>query len=182
MSFFRGGLLVVLLAGSLLGDATTPRVVKESAFSVVGIAVRTNNAREMTGQGMIPQQWQKFFQQGILEQIPNKVDPTIFALYTNYASDRNGDYDFVIGAKVSKVSTLPPGMVAKTVPAGNYAILTSAKGPAAKVVPEAWQKIWTMEDKAQLGGTRVYRADYEVYDQRSQNPQDSEVDIYVGIK
>ena len=110
------------------------------------------------------------------------MDPTIFALYTNYASDRNGDYDFVIGAKVSKVSTLPPGMVAKTVPAGNYAILTSAKGPAAKVVPEAWQRIWVLEDKAQLGGTRAYRADYEVYDQRSQNPQDSEVDIYVGIK
>ncbi len=173
---------MVLLAGSLLGDVTTPRLVKESGFSVVGIEVRTSNAREMTGQGAIAGQWGKFFKQGILEQITDKVDSTVFAVYTNYASDRNGDYDFLIGAKVTKVSTIPPGMVVRTIPAGKYSVLTSAKGPAAKVVPEAWQRIWNLEDKSQLGGVRTYRADFEVYDQRSQNPQDSEVDIYVGLK
>jgi predicted transcriptional regulator YdeE len=182
MTYLSGGLCVVLLAGSLLWDATAPRVVKEGGFSVVGIEVRTSNAQEMGGHGAIPELWGKFFKQGIPEQIPNKVDSTILAVYTNYAGDRNGDYDFVLGAKVAKVSAVPPGMVAITVPTGKYSVLTSAKGPAAKIVPEAWQRIWNLEDKAQLGGVRAYRSDFEVYDKRGQDPQDSEVDIYISIK
>jgi predicted transcriptional regulator YdeE len=73
-------------------------------------------------------------------------------------------------------------MVANKVPAGRFAGVTSAKGPLQNVVPQAWQQIWILEDKAQLGGNRSYKADFEVYDQRSRDPQDSQVDIYVGIK
>ena len=158
------------------------RVVELQEFSVIGIQVRTNNAKEVTGGGAIPRQWQKFFKEGIAGKIPNKVDPTIYAVYTGYESDHNGDYDFIIGMKVSSVSSVPPAMVAKKVPRGRYAIMTSAKGPVAKVVPEAWQRVYSLDDNEQLGGARAYKADFELYDQRSQNPQDSQVDLYVGVK
>jgi predicted transcriptional regulator YdeE len=159
-----------------------PKIVGVKEFSVIGIEARTDNAKEMSQDGVIPKQWGMFFKEGILEKIPNKAEPTIYAVYTGYASDRTGDYDFVIGCKVSDVSTVPPGMVVKKVPKGRYAMVSSAKGPVEKIVPQAWQQIWSLEDKSQLGGSRVYRSDFEVYDQRSQNPQNSQVDIYVGIK
>ncbi|HEX3352604.1 MAG: GyrI-like domain-containing protein [Terriglobales bacterium] len=174
----------LLLGASLSvspGNTMPPKVVQAQEFSVIGIEARTNNAREMTNAGIIPKQWSRFFAEGILSRIPNQVDPTIYALYTDYASDRNGDYTFLIGAKVSGTSTIPAGMVAKKVPAGKYAVVTSARGPVQSVVPQAWQQIWTLEDKSQLGGRRAYKADFEVYDQRSRDPQDSQVDIYVGL-
>jgi len=159
-----------------------PKIVEEKEFSIVGIEVRTNNAREMTHDGVIPKQWGQFVADGILDRIPNKVDPTIYAVYTDYASDRNGDYTYVIGAKVTDALAIPPVMVARRVPAGKYAVVTSSKGPVQNVIPQAWQKIWSLENKSQLGGQRAYKADFEVYDQRSRDPQESQVDVYVGIK
>ncbi|HXM23809.1 MAG TPA: hypothetical protein VN948_21300 [Terriglobales bacterium] len=40
----------------------------------------------------------------------------------------------------------------------------------------------TSGQKALLGGKRAYKTDFEVYDQRARNPQDSQIDIYVGVK
>jgi len=176
-------LVIVLTVTTFpVGAAMEPGVVKLQEFSVIGIQARTGNADEMTGDGAIPKQWTRFFKEGIADKIPNKVDSTIYAVYTGYASDRNGEYDFIIGMKVSSVSDVPPGMVAKKVPRGKYAVVTSAKGQVAQVVPQAWQRVWGLEDNKQLGGARAYKADFEVYDQRSQNPQDSQVDLYVGLK
>jgi predicted transcriptional regulator YdeE len=166
----------------LLGTAMPPKIFEQKEFSLIGIEARTNNAKEMANDGVIPRQWAKFFADGILAKIPNKSDPTIYAVYTDYASDRNGEYTFFIGAKVSQTSAIPTGMVAKTVPAGKYAVVSSAKGPVQVVVPQAWQQIWALEDNAQLGGARSYKADFEIYDQRSRDPQASQVDIYVGLK
>ena len=159
-----------------------PKTVHQDGFFVVGIEVRTSNAKEMTGEGAIPKQWQKFFQDGIQQKIPDKVDGTIYAVYTDYASDRNGEYSFVIGVKVNPNATVPAGMALRKVPAGDYAVLTSDKGPVSKVVPAAWQQIWSLEDKHQLGGPRAYRADFEVYDQRAADSQSSQVDVYIGVK
>jgi predicted transcriptional regulator YdeE len=176
--------LVIVLAVTTtpVGAAMEPRVVEQPQFSVIGIQARTSNAKEMTGGGAIPKQWARFFKEGIADKIPHKVDSTIYAVYTGYASDRDGEYDFIIGMKVSSLSDVPPGMVAKKVPSGRYAIITSVKGPAAQVVPQAWQRVWSLEDNKHLGGTRAYKADFEVYDQRSQNPQESQVDLYLGLK
>lgn len=162
--------------------AVEPKIVEQPEFSVVGIQARTSNAKEMAGGGVIPKQWDRFFKEGIADKIPNKVDSTIYAIYTNYASDYNGEYDFIIGMKVGSVSNVPPGMVAQRVPGGRFAVITSAKGPVGQVVPQAWQQVWGLDDKKQLGGPRAYRADFELYDQRSQNPQDSQVDLYIGLK
>jgi predicted transcriptional regulator YdeE len=183
LHLYATGLSVLFVATTiLLGSAMPPKIVEGKEFSVLGIEARTNNAKEMTNDGVIPRQWGRFFAEGILAKIPDKVDSTIYAVYTDYASDRRGDYTVFIGAKVSDTSAIPAGMVAKRVPAGRYAVVTSAKGPVQSVVPQAWQQIWSLEDKSQLGGARSYRADFETYDRRSRDPQDSQVDIYIGLK
>ena len=158
-----------------------PRVVEETGFTVVGISIRTSNANEMSGKGVIPQQWDRFMNEGLLGKIPNKVDSNILAVYTDYESDANGAYTFMIGARVSSADDIPVGMVAKKVPAGRYAVFISEKGFVGKVVPQTWSRIWAIP-KSSPGGNRTYRADFEVYDQRAADPQNAEVDIYVGIK
>ena len=179
--YFAALLVLLVSATILLGSAMPPKIVEEKEFSVIGIEARTNNAKEMGKDGIIPKQWARFFADGTLAKIPNKVDPTIHAVYTNYASDRNGDYTFLIGARVSQTSLIPAGMVARKVPAGKYAVVTSAQGPVERVVPQTWQQIYSLEDSSTLGGPRSYQADFELYDQRSRDPKDSQVDIYVGI-
>ena len=158
-----------------------PRVVEETGFTVVGISIRTSNANEMSGKGVISQQWDRFMKEGLLGKIANKVNSNILAVYIDYESDANGAYTFMIGARVSSADDIPVGMVAKKVPAGRYAVFISEKGFVGKVVPQTWSRIWAIP-KSSPGGNRAYRADFEVYDQRAADPQNAEVDIYVGIK
>jgi predicted transcriptional regulator YdeE len=159
-----------------------PKIVEQEEFSVIGIEARTNNSKEMTGAGIIPKQWEKFFKENIPAKIPGRIDSNIVVVYSNYQSDHTGDYDYLIGAKVSDASVVPPGMVVQRVPAGKYAVFTTAAGPVGKVVSEKWQKILDLESKSGLCGTRAYKADFEVYDQRSRDPQNSQVDVYIGLK
>ena len=159
----------------------TPKIVEKTEFTVVGISIRTSNAKEMSGNGVIAQQWDRFMKEGLLGKIPNKVDPNFLAVYIDYESGANGAYTFMIGARVSSAEDVPLGMVARKVPAGRYAVFISEKGFVGKVVPQAWSRIWA-RPKSSPGGNRAYRADFEVYDQRAADPQNAEVDIYVGIK
>ena len=114
--------------------------------------------------------------------ISSRANDTIYALYTGYDKDRNSDYDFVIGVRVVTTDSVPPGMVLKHVPSGKYAVITSGKGPAFQVVPGAWQQVWKLEDDAQLGGTRAYSTDYEIYDQRARDPQAVQVDLFISVQ
>jgi predicted transcriptional regulator YdeE len=79
-----------------------------------------------------------------------------------------------------KDTVAPSGMVVKRVLAGKYATVTSDKGPFPKVVPAAWEKILRFEDEGKL--KRAYETDFELYDQRAQDPQNGQVDINVGVK
>jgi predicted transcriptional regulator YdeE len=158
-----------------------PRAVQQEEFTVVGIAVRTSNAEQMTEARPIGKQWKRLFKEGVLAAIPNKADAHIVALYTEYASDKDGAYTYVLGARVTKVESVPAGMVAKKVSAGRFAVFTSERGPVQKVVVEMWQRVWATP-KSALGGDRTYKTDFEVYDQRAQNPADSVVDLYVAVR
>ena len=114
-------------------------------------------------------------------KIPNKADASIVAVYTDYASDHNGEYTYLLGARVTSDAQVPEGMVAKKIPGGKFAVFTSDKGPAPQVVPTTWMKINSLPQNA-VGGDRRYRADYEIYDERARDPQNLQVDVYVGIR
>ena len=158
-----------------------PGAVQQEGFTVVGIAVRTSNAEQMTEARPIGKQWERLFKEGVLAAIPNKADGNILAVYSEYASDKDGEYTYLLGARVTKVEKLPDGMTVKNVPAGRYAVFTSERGPVQKVVVEMWRRVWETP-KSALGGDRTYRADFELYDQRAQNPADAVVDLYVAVR
>jgi len=181
-SVFALVLPALLVVSNNAGEKTmTPRVVQQAGFAVIGISARTSNAKEMTPDGVIGKQWGRFMQEGLLDKIPNRADKAIVAVYTDYASDHNGEYTYVLGAKVTSDADVPAGMVAKKIPAGRYAVFTTDKGPAAKVVPEAWMRINSLP-KSAVGGDRMYGADFEIYDERAADPQNSVVDVYIGIR
>ena len=158
-----------------------PKVVKLDGFTVIGISARASNAKEMTGQGVIGAMWGRLMQEGLIAKIPNKADQSVIAVYTDYASDHNGEYMYLLGARVTSDSDVPAGMVAKKIPAGKFAVFTTEKGPAQKVVPELWMKINSLP-KTAVGGDRTYRADFEIYDERARDPQNLQADVYIGIK
>jgi predicted transcriptional regulator YdeE len=177
-----GTILIVGWASAGGEDRVSAMVVeKVEGFTVIGISVRTSNVREMSPDSMIGKQWGRLFQEGVLAKIPNKTNSEIIAVYTDYASDKNGEYTFVLGARAIPGTEAPAGMVAVKIPTGKYAVFTSEKGPAPKVVPGIWQQINSLL-KSAPGGDRTYKADFEVYDQRAADPQNSVVDVYIGIK
>jgi predicted transcriptional regulator YdeE len=151
-----------------------------TAFTVIGIEARTDNAKESTSNGIIPKQWQRFFNEGMPSKIPDATGPVFYAVYSNYSSDHNGEYAYLVGQRVKDGSAAPDGMVARQVLAGEYAVFTTEVGAFAKVIPDAWQCIFKLEEEGKI--KRAYKMDFEVYDQRAQNPQNGQIDIYIGLK
>jgi predicted transcriptional regulator YdeE len=187
-AMWLAGIAVAVVMGSIVAfsqakkeSELNPRAVQQEEFAVVGIAVRTSNAEQMTEARPIGKQWERLFKEGVLAAIPNKADGNILALYSEYASDKDGEYTYLLGARVTKVENAPAGMVVKNVPAGRYAVFTSERGPVQKVVVEMWRRVWETP-KSALGGDRTYKTDFELYDQRAKNPADSVVDLYVAVR
>ena len=145
----------------------------ESAFSVIGISVRTNNS---VGGQDIGNLWAKFMGEDIFEKIPNKLSYDVYGIYTDYESDHTGDYTAIVGCPVSSLQEIPEGMISKTIPASNYEIYT-ATGKMPESVYGKWTEIW--EDTAL---ERTYKTDFEVYGAKSQNPMGAEVDIFIAVK
>jgi len=149
--------------------------VKIEPFKVIGIAVRTTNENGESAQD-IGQLWGKFMSERISHKIPDKIDDTIFSIYTNYESDHTKPYDTILGCKVDSLDNIPDGMIGQSFDGGNYGKFVS-KGDLTKgVVFGTWSEIW----KKDLD--RVFTADFESYGEKAQNPTDAEVEVLVAIK
>jgi predicted transcriptional regulator YdeE len=156
-------------------------IQQHSGFYVVGITARTNNAQEMSGNGRIGDVWQTFLQPSLVAKIPNKIGVDPIAIYTDYETDHRGHYTYLLGVPTSSTDALPAHLTVKHIPAGRYAVFTSGRGPITQVVPEIWQRIWSMSPE-ELGGTRSFKTDFEIYDQRAADPQNAQIDVYVGLR
>lgn len=150
---------------------------------LVGITARTSNIQEMNPEtSKIGATMQKFFVSGMQAQIFGRKNPgTIFAVYTNYESNEHGQYTYFLGEEVNDFESIPQGFEKLTILPQTYVKFTSAPGKMPAVCIDMWQNIWKM-NTVDLGGIRAYSADFEVYDQRSQNPEQAVLDIYIGIR
>jgi predicted transcriptional regulator YdeE len=174
-------LLLVSVHAEPSGQSLPMKVVGERAFYVAGYAARTNNANESTGRGLIGNLWGTFLQRHLEAAIPNRMDDQLVVVYSNYAGDEKGDYDYLLGARVSSVERLPAGMTYREVAAGSYAVVIPRAWPPGEAVPEAWKRIWSMRP-VELGGRRAFVTDYEVSDQHDADPKHTRVEIHVGVR
>ncbi|KQB98897.1 AraC family transcriptional regulator [Pedobacter chinensis] len=145
------------------------------SFKVIGISVRTTNKNNQVAKD-IGDLWGRFINDKVLEAIPNKIDNTIYSIYTDYESDHTKPYTTILGCKVKNLDTIPVGMVGKSIKGGNY-VKFSTKGDLMKdLVINKWFEIWEMDLN------RLFTADFEVFGEKAQNPADAEIDILIAIK
>lgn len=154
-------------------------------IKLVGITTRTNNAHIFEANpstNKIAQTIQQYFHQGLSQKINHRKKPNVtYCAYTDYESDVNGDYTFFIGEEVSSFDNLFDGFTTLIIPVQKYAKFTNGPGPMPGVVIQAWQHIWQMTPE-ELGGQRGYRTDFELYDERSADHQNVEMDVFIGIR
>jgi predicted transcriptional regulator YdeE len=152
----------------------TPKTKKLEEFHVIGISVRTTNQGGKS-QKDIGELFGIFFRDNLIEKIPNKESNDVYCIYTEYESDFKAPYTAVIGCKVTSLETVPAGLIKITVPTLKYLVFKSI-GKLPESVGMTWNQIW------QSRISRKYIADFDVYGQKAQNPNDAEVDTYVSIK
>ncbi|MFT5913530.1 MAG: putative transcriptional regulator YdeE [Flammeovirgaceae bacterium] len=148
---------------------------KVESFKVIGISVRTTNENNQ-GATDIGNLWNRFMAENIVSQIPNKLENSVFAIYTNYESDYTKAYDTVLGCKVSSFDTIPDGMIGHIVEGGDFSKFISKGKLFDGIVHKSWLEIWNTDLD------RTYKSDYEVYGEKAQNPDNAEVEIFVGVK
>jgi predicted transcriptional regulator YdeE len=151
-------------------------------IKLIGISARTNNTDEISIEnGKILPCLQRYFGEQLAEKIPARKKPgSTLCVYTAYESDHTGAYTYFVGEEVSSHENIPEGLEKLVIPPQRYVKFTNGPGAMPQVVREPWFKIWQM-DEAELGGTRRYVADFEVYDERAANPEQVVLDICVGI-
>lgn len=148
---------------------------KIDKFNVIGISVKTTNQNGQAAQD-IPALWNKFMTEGIANQIPNKIDHTIYCIYTEYEKDHTAPYTTILGCKVTNLATVPSGMVGKFFEEAFYKKHTAKGNILQGLVYNEWLKIWSS------GLDRAFTADFEVYGPKAQNPENAEVDIFIALK
>jgi predicted transcriptional regulator YdeE len=164
----------------LAGETKVSKNVLQEPFLVAGFLVRTNNTVEGSGLGKIGPLWQRFYKDNLGGRIPDRADSALTVVYSDYASDEKGDYDYLLGARVTSVDHLPAGMNWKKVQPGTYAVFPTEAGQIPGVLQAAWRRIWQMP-VGTMGGKRAFLTDYEIYDARSANPERAQVEIHIGL-
>jgi len=114
--------------------------------------------------------------ENILSKIPNRLDESIYSLYTDYESDHTKPYTTIIGCKVKNLDNIPNGLVGKSFNGGNY-LKSTIKGDLMQgLVGNYWFDIFDMKLD------RNYKVDFEIYKDTTQDPSNTEVDFYIGTK
>ncbi|MCY6369709.1 AraC family transcriptional regulator [Clostridium ganghwense] len=128
--------------------------------------------------------WQRFGD--VANTIPNKhYSERTFGICEQLQETHTLNYDMdfseVIGKEVNCYDNLPDGIVAKTIPAGKYAVFTH-RGPLSEIL-KTYEYIWgtwALITKEVLDE----RVNFELYDKRflGRDNEQSEMDIYIPIK
>ncbi len=158
--------------------------VKLEGLKLVGLTTRTNNKDEMTSdKGKIGPLANQYWSNQTGNNFKHRTNPGVtYCVYTDFESDENGEYTYFIGEEIDSFDTQDTNSFSiLTIQPSFYQKFTTEPGQMPKVVINAWQNIWKM-DENDFQGKRTYLADFEIYDQRAANPNKAIVDIYIGIK
>lgn len=147
-----------------------PQKTEVSPFSFIGIGITTTPATEAQDLAAL---WDRFFREHQIDRLPGFSDSTILSVYTNYQAD--GQYDAYVGCRMIDLATIPEGFTGLEIPGGTYHLYL-ARGPMPETVTKAWQLI-RAEDS-----DRAYAFDWDIYGPKSQNGENSEVEIYVSTR
>lgn len=142
---------------------------------LIGLALRTKTTNEMGQSGIdCGNLWQKFEKENYVDKIPNKLSDEILAVYYQYEGDHTKPFAYFIGCKVRNDTEVPQGLESLIIPKGTFQKINS-KGKMPDCVANTWKEIWSSNIP------RAYQADFEVYDERSKDWNNAEVDFFVSV-
>lgn len=147
-----------------------------NGFKIIGISTRTTN-KDNQAQQDLENLWGQFYLENLLNKIPNQISNEIIAIYTDYKSDFTEEYTTIIGIPVSTLDEIPNGLIGREFQAENFQKFT-AKGEMPNAVVTTWVDIWQKDKELD----RKYSYDFEVYGEKSQNRENSEVEIFIATK
>lgn len=144
-------------------------------FKLIGLKLKGKTKNENGESGKdCGELWQHFEESKIAELIPNKISNTIYAVYYDYESDENGHFSYFIGCKVEEKTEKPKYLDEIIIPEQNYHKET-AQGQMTGCISDAWKRIWNSNLN------RKFAFDLEVYDERSLDWSNAEIDIFIAI-
>jgi predicted transcriptional regulator YdeE len=145
-------------------------------FKLIGLGLKTKTSNE-NGKSAIDcgTLWQQFEAGKYADKIQEKLTNQILAVYHNYEGDYSKPFSYFIGCKVKGDAEVPKGMNSLIIPDQRYEQFI-AKGIMPDCVADKWKEIWSADM------SRAYKADFEIYDERSKDWKNAEVDIFISVK
>lgn len=156
------------------GLTMEPKFVDIPSFKIVGMRYFGENKNNE-----IPKLWDEFIKRsneisdrkgdftsyGICQALPEMVDDDSFY--------------YIAGVEVNEIKSVPHGMVSMEIPAARYVVFTHS-GPASKlgVTYEYIYGTWFPKAKDKPMGT----IDFEMYDEKFTNKEDSLMFIYIPVE
>ena len=150
--------------------------VEINDIDLIGLSLKTKTINA-NGQSSFDcgKLWQDFEKGNYSKTIPNKLGDEVFGVYHHYEGDNTKPFSYFVGCKVNSTTEVPKGLEILTIPKGTYYKI-NAKGKMPDCVASAWKEVWLSNIP------RTYQIDFEVYDERSKDWNNAEVDIYVSIE
>lgn len=150
--------------------------VQLKQINLIGLALPVKTTNE-NGQSMkdCGELWMLFEKEEIASKIPNKLTEEVIAVYHDFEGDHTQPFSYFIGCKVKEGTETPEDLKNLTIPAGKYQKVM-AKGEMPGCIASKWKEIWESDIP------RAFKADFEVYDERTQDWSDAEVDIYLSVE
>ena len=142
------------------------------AFSVVGLSTVISGNEKASEE--INALWQSFFGQSIGQDVDNRVDDVIYAVYSDYEGDHTQPYRLTIGYKIKNEPKMKDHLHHVEIKEAEYAMM-SAAGEQPKALMETWTAVW------QSDLNRRFETDFEVYGKRFFEEGVHEVLVAVGV-
>lgn len=153
------------------------QVYERAGLTIAGLATRTTNQAEADPHtGLIGPLYQRFFTENISQQLTSADLTSRYGVYTNYASDHQGEYDLIVGHAVSADQLQPDGLTHVMIPAQRYLRWQATITQPSDVIG-MWMQIWEYFSQPQPH-QRSYTADFEYYD----FAQPDQAEIWIAIQ
>jgi predicted transcriptional regulator YdeE len=128
---------------------------------VVGHAIRTTNAAELSVNGLVPGLWNRVALDERLLGLPCRVDHRLYAVLFDYESDENGAYTQLVGIGIDDAAAVPAGLA--LVGTGlEERVVFQARGEMPAALIESWGEVWRRTADGSL--ERFFTVDIEVHE------------------
>lgn len=157
-------------------------IVEKPAMAFIGLEASFNHglSKDSTAAQVIGPLWSQFGCRA--EEVPSRVGHDMYGvIYGRPEAERKhpDELQYIAGVLVSAADKIPPGMVARTIPAATYAVFVH-RGPI-HAIAETVRQIYR-EWLPQSGYQHAQIADIELYDRRFDcESSNSELEYWISI-